>query len=152
MIWKIWLLPKFGNQHICSWLLMKAAIIQMPLFRRCGMRVYYKSYLEFLLKADLLTRELALIPKEATELLAKISGYNNHCTMPVGPECTGTGPSPSPEDLIIRLLALRPDISAKRAREIITRLDLPLPASNPSHASASQQTAATHDSTAPRLH
>jgi hypothetical protein len=116
------------------------------------MRVYYKSYLEFLLKADLLTRELTLNPKDAAELLARVSGYNNHCTMPVGQECTG--PSPSCENLIIRLLALRPDISPKRARDIITRLDLLSPFSTPAPASASvsQQTDATRDSTGSRLH
>lgn len=112
------------------------------------MRVYYKSYLEFLLKADLLTRELALTPNEATELLAKLSGYNSHCTMPVGQE--GTGPFPSPEDLIIRLLALRPDISANRARDVITRLDLRLTTSKPLPAPAAQE--AMHDLTQSRLH
>jgi hypothetical protein len=127
---------------------MKAAIIEAPLFLRYGMRVYYKSYLEFLLKADLLTRELALTPNEATELLAKLSGYNNHCTMPVGQECIG--PFPTPEDLIIRLLALRPDISVNRARDVITRLDLPLPASKPMPPPASQ--GATHDLTQSRPH
>jgi hypothetical protein len=105
------------------------------------MRVGYKSYLEFLVKADLLTRELALTPMEAAELLAKLSGYNNHCTMPVGQECIG--PYPSHEDLVIRLLALRPDISAKRARDIIMRLDLPLPGSPLSPPPTSLHTATT---------
>ena len=106
------------------------------------MRVCYKSYLEFLLKADLLTRELALTPMEAAELLAKLSGYNNHCTMSVGQECTG--PFPSHEDLVIRLLALRPDISARRARDIIMRLDLPLPGSPLSPPPTSVHAPTTH--------
>lgn len=106
------------------------------------MRIYYKSYLEFLLKADLLTHELALSPKEAAELLAKLSGYHDHCTMPVGQECTG--PFPSRADLVIRLLALRPDISVKRARDIIDHLALPSLESTPASMSASVQTDATH--------
>lgn len=114
------------------------------------MRVHYKSYLEFLLKADLLTHELALTPKEAAELLARISGYDNHCTMPVGQDCTG--PVPSREDLIIRLLALRPDISLKRARDIILRLDLPVPKPSLSPASASVRTDATHSLIGSPLH
>lgn len=89
------------------------------------MQVYYKSYLEFLIKADLLARDLALTPREATELLAKISGYEDHRTMPIGEE-TADPPAPSSlrEYLIIRLLALRPDISPKRACDIVNRLNL----------------------------
>jgi hypothetical protein len=127
-----------------------AATIQVPLFRMRGMRIYYKSYLEFLLKADLLTRELALNPKEAAELLARVSGYDNHCTMPVGHECTV--PFPSREDLIIRLLTLRPDINAKRARDIIIHLNLPLPVLKTSPESASPQTDSAHPFLRPRPH
>ena len=91
------------------------------------MQVYYKSYLEFLINADLLARELALTPKEAAELLAKISGYEDHCTMPIGAETANPSlPSSMREDLIIRLLASRPDISPKRAGDIVTRLNLTL--------------------------
>src|SRR3712207_1957569 len=123
----------------------------MPvLFRRFGMRVHYKSFLEFLLKADLLTRELALTPQEAAELLARVSGYDNHCTMPVGQECAG--PLPSREDLISRLLALRTDISPKRARDIIVRLDLPLAKQPLSSASASVHADAMHPLIGSSLH
>lgn len=114
------------------------------------MLVCYKSYLEFLLKADLLTRELALTPKEAAELLAKLSGYNDHCTMPVGQECIG--PWPSREDLVIRLLAMRPDISIKRACDLITRLELPLPGSSCSIQSHSGETNAPQTLGGPSLH
>lgn len=114
------------------------------------MRICYRSYLEFLLKADLLTRELALTSMEAAELLAKLSGYHNHCTMPVGQEYTG--PSPSREDLVIRLLALRPDVSPKRARDIITWLDLPLPASTLSPVPIPEHTDTLHTANRPSLH
>lgn len=114
------------------------------------MRICYESYLVFLLKADVLARELALTPKEAAELLARISGYNDHCTMPVGQKCAG--PFPSREDLIIRFLALRPDISAKRAREIITRLDLPLSGSTLSPPSTSVHSDVTHPFIGSPLH
>lgn len=104
------------------------------------MQVCYKSYMEFLLKADLLTHELALTPAEAAELLAKLSGYKSHCTMPVGQEYGGS--FPSREDLVNRLLAMRPDISTKHACDIIIRLDLPLLASMPSAPSSSVQAVA----------
>lgn len=88
------------------------------------MKVCYKSYMEFLTKADLLTRELALSPKEAAELLAKVSGYKDHSTMPIGQ--TPNAPPPTHHDLAFQLVRLRPDICPKRASAIITRLDLPL--------------------------
>jgi hypothetical protein len=94
-----------------------------------AMEVCYKSYMEFLTKADLLTRELALTPKEAAELLAKVSGYRDHSTMPVGR--APDGPAPSQQDLILQLVYLRPDVCPKRAGDIITRLDLPTAAFTP---------------------
>ncbi len=89
------------------------------------MQIYYRSYLEFLIKADLLARELALTPKEAAELLARISGYEDHRTMPTGEEnASQCLSSVTREDLVIRLLAMRPDISPKRACDIVARLKL----------------------------
>lgn len=87
------------------------------------MKVCYRSYMEFILKADVLMKELALLPEQSAELLARISGYDSHATMPLGQ--TGI-PFPTHEDLVIRLLAIRSDISAQRAEFIIDRLRLPL--------------------------
>lgn len=86
------------------------------------MRVSYKSYLEFVITADVLTRELVLTPKEAAELLAKISGYDDHSTMPIGQ--ASNGPAPSQSELISRLVALRPDICLERAESIIIKLNI----------------------------
>ena len=89
------------------------------------MQIYYKSYLEFLIKADLLARDLALTPKEAAELLAGISGHADYRTMPIGKEnAEPSTPSFMREELIVRLLALRPDISLRRASDIVARLNL----------------------------
>jgi hypothetical protein len=86
------------------------------------MPVAYKSYLEFVITADVLTRELVLTPKEAAELLAKISGYDDHSTMPIGQ--ASNGPAPSRSELFDRLVALRPDICLERADAIITKLNI----------------------------
>ncbi|MGV3742516.1 MAG: hypothetical protein ACO1NO_09435 [Burkholderiaceae bacterium] len=89
------------------------------------MQIYYRSYLEFLIKADLLARDLALTPKEATELLAGISGHEDYRSMPIGKEnAEPLSPSFMHEELIVRLMALRPDISPRRASDIVTRLKL----------------------------
>jgi hypothetical protein len=87
------------------------------------MKICYCSYLEFVLKADVLTRELILTPKEAAELLAKVSGYEDHSTMPVGQPIDSLPPSRA--ELIHRLLTLRPDISPHRAADVITKLGFP---------------------------
>jgi hypothetical protein len=87
------------------------------------MKVCYRSYMEFILKADVLSKELALSPEQSAELLARISGYDSHATMPLGQ--TGT-PAPTHEDLVIRLLAIRNDICIQRAGLIVDRLRLPL--------------------------
>lgn len=86
------------------------------------MRVGYKSYLEFVITADVLTRELVLTPKEAAELLAKISGYDDHSTMPIGQ--ADSGPAPSRSELIARLATLRPDICPQRVDAIISKLNI----------------------------
>ncbi|MDQ9172043.1 hypothetical protein Q8A64_16645 [Oxalobacteraceae bacterium R-40] len=83
------------------------------------MKIFYKTYLEFVLKADLLGRELDLTAQQAAELLARLSGYKNHATMPIGDDSASL---PSRGVLIERLIELRPDISAKRAHEIIDRM------------------------------
>lgn len=89
------------------------------------MQVVYKSYLEFVITADVLARELLLTPKEAAELLAKISGYDDHSTMPIGQASNGSAPSRS--ELIARLVVLRPDICPERADAIITKLGIHAP-------------------------
>jgi hypothetical protein len=93
------------------------------------MKIFYKAYLEFVLKADLLGRELDLTPEQAAELLARLSGYKNHATMTIGNESTSR---PSRGVLIERLIELRPDISAKRAHEIIDRMHFTAGAARPS--------------------
>jgi hypothetical protein len=86
------------------------------------MRVSYKSYVKSVITADVLTRELVLTPKEAVELLVKISGYGDHSTMPIGH--TNNGPAFSRAELIARLIALRPEIFLERADAMITKLGI----------------------------
>ncbi len=86
------------------------------------MKLYYSSYLNFVLKADVLTRELSLSAEEAAELLARVSGYETLSRMPLGQSMEFTPPY---EQLVDRLLSLRPDICPNRAKEIIRRMQLP---------------------------
>ena len=91
------------------------------------MKLSYRSYTEFVLKADVLVRELSLNPEDAANLLAQISGYKGISTMPLGAPMMHSIPS---RDLLLdRLLTWRQDICLEQAEKIIDKLYFLCPAS-----------------------
>jgi hypothetical protein len=86
------------------------------------MKLSYNSYIQFALRADVLARELMLNPQQAAELLARISGYEAHSTMQLGQPVEGL--PLSRDELISRLMIMRPDICRQRASQVVDKMKL----------------------------
>jgi hypothetical protein len=86
-------------------------------------RINYVSYNQFISKAAILAHEMALPQEEAHALLARLSGYGDECDVAESDSSTYLL---SRQDLIRRLMQLRPDICLLRSASIIDTLDFPV--------------------------